>query len=536
MKEAQIRDFLADHLDMVEPGLRLVRKEDPLPNAQGSRGFIDILARDRYGLYVVIEVKRTNKAAREAAHEFFKYVSLLKAARGISKERIRCILLAVEWWELAVPFSELIRTTGYQAEGFQIILDEETGLPRELRPVAQVPEGSELTLCPHHIAFSYSARERRAAAAPSLLESLAHRGLTDYLVVELDYIGTSAMIIYPFAYYLAISPLSPNNRKVFEQSLTEEERQELLRELGSHEVGIDDFDEETDIADENEWIYEDLVFRQILEDVFGSSDEVNACSPETFSSLLKSRRVISIIRGGRWSDTTVITDSDVLTALTGLSGESTHSFIDFGSPRLTAAWASLKKRIYKSLVGNALWEEGVTAYLEEIELSAPCADVSVLIFNPDSLAMALYQLLTDPTSQPLPALEIVMTEDMGRTQILFGYMEWDGVTCPPHPEVFIKQVAADPFEFILKTRMGLSTVTELIFLLKHGLDFALAELDIKPGSEPKLMRVDPTSGKLIRESLDRDKLNSFEEFLLQNRGYLHSYRQLLATVMDHAHG
>lgn len=534
MNEAQIRDYLADHLYLVELGLHLVRKEDPLPNAKGSKGFIDILARDRYGLYVVIEVKRTNKAAREAVHEFSKYVGLLKASRGIAKDQIRCMLLAVEWWELAVPFSEFVRSTGYQAEGFQIILDEETGLPRELRPVELVPEGSELTLCPRHIALSYVTRERRAASALVLFKALARRGVIDYLTVELDYVGASSKIIYPFAYYLAISSLSPNNREVFEQGITEEERKEFSRELGRPEDRADGLDQVADIADENEWIYEELVFRQVLKDVFRTSDEVNACSPETFSALLGNRRVISIIRGGRWSDAAVITDADVLTALAGFSGESTHSFIDFGSPRLTAAWERLKGRIYKSLTGNDLWEEGTTAYLEEIERSIPRADVSVRIFNPDSLALALYQLLTDPVSRPLPALEIVTAEDGGKTRILFGYLEWDGVTCPADPEQFIRRAAYDPFEFVLKTQMGLSTVTELIFLVRHGLDFALAELEIRPGSEPILTRVNVSSGGLVREPLDNRRLNGFEEFLRQNKDYLLNYQRILSTVIDHA--
>lgn len=37
--EAEIRDHLIDHLDLIEPGLRLIEKEFKLPNADGAKGF-----------------------------------------------------------------------------------------------------------------------------------------------------------------------------------------------------------------------------------------------------------------------------------------------------------------------------------------------------------------------------------------------------------------------------------------------------------------------------------------------------------------
>jgi RecB family endonuclease NucS len=47
--EDNIRDFLAEHLEMLEEGLRLVRKEFRLPNPGGAGGRIDIVAQDRLG-------------------------------------------------------------------------------------------------------------------------------------------------------------------------------------------------------------------------------------------------------------------------------------------------------------------------------------------------------------------------------------------------------------------------------------------------------------------------------------------------------
>ncbi|MGH1525960.1 endonuclease NucS domain-containing protein [Leifsonia sp. L25] len=78
-----LRDDLAQRLDLIADDLTLIQVEYPLPNAEGARGSIDILARDVRGDLVVIELKRSDQTARQALHELEKYVALLAASRGI---------------------------------------------------------------------------------------------------------------------------------------------------------------------------------------------------------------------------------------------------------------------------------------------------------------------------------------------------------------------------------------------------------------------------------------------------------------------
>jgi RecB family endonuclease NucS len=54
---------LAERLNLIEHGMTLVQKEFHLPNVAGAGGFIDILASDRFGHSVVIEIKKSNKSA-----------------------------------------------------------------------------------------------------------------------------------------------------------------------------------------------------------------------------------------------------------------------------------------------------------------------------------------------------------------------------------------------------------------------------------------------------------------------------------------
>ena len=74
MKEAELRDRIADHIEVLENGLVLLKKEKYIPNSLGTKGFIDLYAKDEKGNHVIIELKKSDASAREAIHEVFKYV------------------------------------------------------------------------------------------------------------------------------------------------------------------------------------------------------------------------------------------------------------------------------------------------------------------------------------------------------------------------------------------------------------------------------------------------------------------------------
>lgn len=89
IREDHIRDKLAGQLTLIEDELSLIAINYPLPNSEGTSGFIDILARDRHGVFVVLELKRSDKTSREALHEVMKYTELLQREKGVDKTEIR---------------------------------------------------------------------------------------------------------------------------------------------------------------------------------------------------------------------------------------------------------------------------------------------------------------------------------------------------------------------------------------------------------------------------------------------------------------
>ena len=126
--ESIIRDSLAAKLylinsSLLDSDLHLIGKEYYLPNPGGTRSYIDILAQDDHQNYVVIEIKKTNQAARQAIHEVIKYVDSLQINKKCKKEEIIVLIASVEWKELIGPFSSFVRISNFTVKGIQIDID-----------------------------------------------------------------------------------------------------------------------------------------------------------------------------------------------------------------------------------------------------------------------------------------------------------------------------------------------------------------------------------------------------------------------------
>jgi RecB family endonuclease NucS len=84
--ERQLQELLAEHVAVISPGLRLVRREYPTPI-----GPLDILARDSSG-HAAIEIKR--KAEIAGVEQLHRYVAML--SRDPLLHPVRGILVAQE--------------------------------------------------------------------------------------------------------------------------------------------------------------------------------------------------------------------------------------------------------------------------------------------------------------------------------------------------------------------------------------------------------------------------------------------------------
>src|SRR4051794_26008393 len=129
-KEKVYEDFLVENLSLIEPGLRLVKRQFHLPNTYGSRGFVDLLCRDSAGNHVVVEIKRSVGTSRDAPAEILQYVTLLRLNHGIVEEDLRCIVVSSAWTYLLVPLSYMARSVKFSLTGLELQLASDGSLLR----------------------------------------------------------------------------------------------------------------------------------------------------------------------------------------------------------------------------------------------------------------------------------------------------------------------------------------------------------------------------------------------------------------------
>ncbi len=77
--EAQYRDLVAANLSAIDASLTLVGAEHEIRLPDGRVSRIDILAKDRFGCFTVIEIKKSNQTARSTVQQLFKYAHFLKS-------------------------------------------------------------------------------------------------------------------------------------------------------------------------------------------------------------------------------------------------------------------------------------------------------------------------------------------------------------------------------------------------------------------------------------------------------------------------
>lgn len=85
--EAEIRDYLYENPESLEPGLRPLAREKPVGD-----GYVDIYAVDKNGNPVVIEVKRVT-AGVEAVKQLYRYVETIRGSAA-TPAKVRGLLVA----------------------------------------------------------------------------------------------------------------------------------------------------------------------------------------------------------------------------------------------------------------------------------------------------------------------------------------------------------------------------------------------------------------------------------------------------------
>lgn len=117
--ESEIRQSVAKNISILDSTL-IVLKEEYCISIGGKKAFIDILAKDNFGCFTIIEIKKSNKSARTTIQQMYKYASFLKKKYRVPSSDIRCIILSTVWDELEAPFGEFCKFSSYETKGYKL--------------------------------------------------------------------------------------------------------------------------------------------------------------------------------------------------------------------------------------------------------------------------------------------------------------------------------------------------------------------------------------------------------------------------------
>ncbi len=504
--EDKIRDYLASNLELLERGMTLLKKEYAIRTPLGASGRIDILAKDVYGHFVVIEIKRSDQAAREALHEIHKYIAIFRNSQGLDELRIRLIVVSTAWNELRLPLSEFAETTAYSVDAISITAQQD-GTITQFSKVDLLNRVSALSISRVQCLYLYETAEKRDKHLDLLTNEVLKVGIQDFAIFRCDYAGGNHSVVFPHGYYLCFS--SP----ILHLSSTELDKLKAQFE----------WDEGLDEPDEN----------FVCQMEVGLCDSFEIGYPEKLTNLRAQWSVSVIKRLGRLDrEQSLLTDDEILSLAQAVHGGGSIYMIKTSSPRFEASWKQLRTNVDGVLEGNNRWQKTVSRFLNEVERLTPNATVSVYIYNPANIYMALYFISWNDDYSKCPRLEIVVEDNAGGTvTVLMGFLVWTRRHIQVSPADLINKIFQDDFTWIAAVAMHGTFEDEDASLSAHHLAPVIVEWRFKAEQAFGPTQISVQGKKLLRRRFPEQKYRPLTEFVRAHSEYLAALNEYVKERM-----
>jgi hypothetical protein len=477
--ERDLREALAADPELIEPNLKVVGQEIRLPNAQGTRGSIDILARDGHGYHVVIELKRSDNSAREALHELFKYVQLLHRERGLQIDRIRCILISTDWNELRVPFAAAALAFPCDLRGLHLEVDE-AGRIRNLSTVLPLAEPSKHGITLIQRVFCFDDAAGRDALFSDLVPHFENAHCPSILGVRFDN-QHPKWPGYRHLLYLVVG------------RATWARQEEMMADIKDHDFSSDalkatlGFPVESDAV---ESVPRD-VMRRVAEIEIGYAEKAADLVGGPYGWVLA-----GVERSGIFLDQQdIVTDEELVADVCSFDGGNRTVFGRRFNPNIRGATDRVLREISSHLEPIPMWRDGLTWWLSE---HADAAEITIDIFTPYDLPGVILKRRTeDDIDNRLPVLAAYDSGE-GSTppnELLFGELIWNGTS---DAEVVPAFEAAYTSAFLWN--MASSPESDREFLQTLGIEYALFVRSA--GEPPQKVEIDGTGSPTLRAADD----------------------------------
>jgi hypothetical protein len=430
MKESTLRKTIAINLALLDSKLKLVAEEHYIKMSDGRKAYIDILAKDDFGCFTVIELKKSNQTARSAIQQLFKYASFLKRKNRLEENQIRCIIISTVWDELEAPFSEFSQFPKYEIKGY--LLDCQDG---KLPAFSEVkPEYKEGNLSPlnHFIFFEFSNSKDRDAILKELESILRLIPSVNSVVIKTDYDGDDVMICHPFgfAWIMFTGDVDTMNSDMSRLEARSSSQNFLDSESS---VFIEEEEEEEEASPE------DIIMTKILLEhihIETSDSEYNCLTLHSLNNILSTWNYSEPKGLGVMFDDALFDSSELVSLSCGFIGDHPYNFVAKTTPSRPKQFLMIRKKLNKFLLDNERWRKSINHILDEVDDSDV---VDICIYNPLNLFGMINDVYKTAHSKRIPKLKIIVKNANGTEAQFCGELLWREKVAMISPEEAVKR-------------------------------------------------------------------------------------------------
>ncbi len=526
MKESALRDLIAQHIYKLKPGLTLLQKEQYIPSEHGTKSFIDLYAKDEKGCHVLIELKRSTTASRQAIHEVNKYVERVKQYFGVKDSEIHVIIASTEWTELLLPFSRFYADAGFSIEGIQIDVSEDN-LDFQVQSVLPLPIEQGRFIAPWHNVYWYADSTTFQQGIATIERAYQQKGIDDYVIVKLylpdhstpderraalqvqvaDMLNAAEptfanpalnipIPVYEYVAYTAVQML-PKSKCLQIISRDEDimkDVQELLPSMEESEALCYLHESVECIEPSPQYDYREIGYPA----KFSMFCELTDCT------------VLGIIRHGIFLRNIVLTDNTIYSELRGEDGSTGQKFKKTVDMRNLAHVKNLKERIATVLETNPVWRNHILQIIEEIQSEFPDSKIDIYVFNPSTGIFTIYYAITKKTGPLYLPNYYILVKNPDETRLYFGALEASG-SAMTFPQLLQKYYGGDLGTLLLTVTWGGKDERDSDIIEDLGAQYRSYRYDLRNGADTNFFTFRDSKWRPYKKLSPNDLFNAYVE-------------------------
>lgn len=496
IKESIIRENIANHLELLDKNLKLVAQEHHIKMPDGKKAFIDILAKDDFGCFTVIELKKSNQTARSTIQQLLKYANFLKRKNRLEESQIRCLILSTVWDELKDPLSEFIEFSPYDSKGY--LVEYQAEKPPIFTEVKTEYKQGNMSPLNNFIFFEFTTEDERNKSLKDFELTLNSLPSINSVLIKMNYRGDNRKIIHPFGFAwimftgdvenmdLDFSKLSPKNKI---KGLFDPEDIIYMWEDNTPEYSL----------------RTKVLLDQVRINAY--TGEYTGLALHSLNNTLSTWDYSSPQGFGVMFNDGLFDEDEIFSLSCGFFGDHPYNFIAKTSPQRSEHFQMAIKKLDKFLLFNERWRIAVNHNLQEADYSD---NVIIYIFNPLNFFGIINDVYKTNTSSRIPSLKITLKKESGETLHYYDSLFWVNEKPIECPKKLVLKFFNSFNEFKLRYFTNGYKNHETSLSEKYGLNYEIL------CSSGQIIAIDGQ----ICHFVNCENINNLQNFLTANDGFI----------------